>query len=266
MDNVELKKGDTFILDDDLENEGTQYRCGFQHIPVLNDLQLNDDLLINDGLLKLRVCQTSKHHVVTKVERGGKLSSYKGVNIPYLKSKVSSLSEEDLQNIQFVNTLDCIDWVALSFVRSEQDVSKLRDLLLDRGDHMSKSKVPKIMAKIETLDALENLDKIIEISDAIMIARGDLGIEVGIEKLPAIQRDILKKCTLHNKHVVVATQMFESMIENQIPTRAEVNDVAHAIWDGATGVMLSGETSVGKYPVETANMMRVVINETTLEK
>jgi pyruvate kinase len=184
--------------------------------------------------------------------RGGVLKSNKGLNVPYVDIEYE-ITEKDKQDIEMVNELN-VDWVALSFVQTHLDVVKISKLI---------KKPIKIMSKIECPKAVDNLNKIVDVSDGILIARGDLGLELGIEKVPFVQKLAIKKAVSKSCDVIVATQMLESMINSKVPTHAEVSDVANAILDGATGVMLSAETSIGKYPLECVKIQRKIMDETT---
>ena len=220
------------------------------------DAQPGEAILLDDGKIKLEVVSTDRiNKVVAKVIYGGKLTSKKGVNLPNTSISLPSLTERDLENAAFALEYN-VDWIALSFVRSAYDLLPLRDML------RAKKKFARIIAKIEKPEALENIDDIIDASNGIMVARGDMGVEVPFDRVPMIQKMIVKKCIEQAKPVIIATQMLESMITNFRPTRAEANDVANAVLDGADAVMLSGETSVGKYPVDTVKAMRQIIQWT----
>jgi len=224
------------------------------------DVTIGERILVDDGKLIFEVRSTNKKDTVTtKVIAGGPLSSKKGVNLPQTKISQPSLTEKDIKDALFLLEHD-VDYLALSFVRKKQDILDLRKII---DEHHGTA---KIIAKIEKPEALEEIDGIISASDAVMVARGDLGVEVDFHKVPLIQKDIIKKCHRKSKPVIVATQMMESMITNPTPTRAEANDVANAVLDGADSVMLSGETSVGKYPVETVRNMQLIIDSTETQE
>ncbi len=221
----------------------------------IEDVSVGERVLIDDGTLILEVTEiVDDRNAVLKVIHGGPLSSNKGVNLPDTHISLPCLTEKDLRDLEFILTQP-VNWIALSFVRSGHDVDELRELI-DNASHPA-----KVVAKIEKPEALSDINKIIKKSNAIMIARGDLGVEVPMEKLPGIQKRIITKCIQRARPVIVATQMMNSMIENPTPTRAEVTDVANAVLDGADAVMLSGETSVGKYPLETVRAMNRIIDE-----
>jgi len=212
------------------------------------DVKIGDMILIDDGKLELRVTEVRDIDVVCKVVYGGPLKSRKGINLPMSKVSAPSLTEKDLEDLMF-GLKHNVDWVALSFVRKEQDIISLRKII---NEHNSTT---RIIAKIEKPEALENIDSIIAVTDAIMVARGDLGVEIVMEEVPMVQKMLVQKCNKASKPVIVATQMMESMIENPRPTRAETNDVANAVMDGADALMLSAETAAGKYPIEVIRSM-----------
>ena len=220
------------------------------------EVKPGENVLIDDGKVKLEVVKTDrKSKVTTRVIHGGKLSSKKGINLPDTRISMPSLTEKDLADAAFALDYN-VDWIALSFVRSADDLIPLRELL------RAKKKFARIVAKIEKPEALENIDDIIDNSNGIMVARGDLGVEVPFDRVPMIQKMIVKKCIEQAKPVIIATQMLESMITNFRPTRAEANDVANAVLDGADAVMLSAETASGKYPVDSVKAMRQIIDWT----
>ena len=219
------------------------------------DVKPGERVALDDGKLRLEVLRTDgKSRVVTKVVHGGPLTSKKGINLPNTKVSLPSLTEKDKKDLNFILTQD-IDWVALSFVRSANDMVELKSLIKEKGSPA------RVIAKIEKPEALECIDEIIRESDAIMIARGDLGVEVPMQKVPLIQKDLIWRCMQQQRPVIVATQMMESMITDIMPTRAEVNDVANAVLDHADAVMLSGETSVGKHPVAVVQAMKKILME-----
>ncbi len=222
----------------------------YQHLP--RDVKKGDIILIDDGNIELRVLEKNEIEVVTQVLHGGVLKSKKGINLPDTNVSIPSLTEKDREDLAFGLSHD-IDWIALSFVRRAEDIRELRELICEKG------KWTKIIAKIEKPEAVENIDEIIEASDALMVARGDLGVEIPMEEVPLLQKKIIKKCNMAAKPVIVATQMLESMIQNPRPTRAEASDVANAILDGADAVMLSAETASGKYPALAVRSMAKII-------
>jgi pyruvate kinase len=222
----------------------------YKNLP--EDAEVDNLILINDGLIRLKIIEKKKNSVLCKIENGGILSPRKGMNLPGMKLSTPALTEKDFDDLNFL--LDKpIDYFALSFVRKADDIYELKDWL------KKKRKEIPIIAKIEKKEAIDEFDSILNIADGIMIARGDLGVELSPAKVPVIQKEIIKKCNETGRLVITATQMLESMISSPIPTRAEAADVANAVWDGTDVVMLSGETAVGKYPMETVKMMHEII-------
>jgi len=252
---IDLAGGDiiTFVSEECVGNKERIY-MSYQEFPL--DVNAGEVILIDDGKIKLEVTETDKKNTVkARVIYGGPLSSHKGVNLPDTKVSLPCLTDEDISNAIFAIEND-VDWIALSFVRKASDIRELKDLIKKKGGHAG------VIAKIEKPEALYEIDRIIALSDGIMIARGDLGVEMPFEEVPLIQKMIVKKCIEQSKPVIIATQIMESMISNFMPTRAESNDVANAVLDGADALMLSGETSIGKYPVETIYNMQKVIYHT----
>lgn len=226
---------------------------GYETFP--QDVKVGDFLLVDDGKLKLEVTATDgSKEVQAKVINGGILSSRKGVNLPNTSISLPSLTEKDKKDLEFALSQD-VDWIGLSFVRSARDIIELKSMISREQKHA------KVIAKIEKPEAIWEIEDIVTETDAVMVARGDLGVEVPMEKVPNLQKMIIKQCRLHAKPTIVATQMMESMITNFRPTRAEVNDVANAVMDGADAVMLSGETSIGDHPVEVIKAMNKIIRE-----
>ena len=219
------------------------------------DVNAKDKVLLDDGKLALKVVSTNKKDtVVLKVVFGGLLQSRKGVNLPNTPISLHCLTKKDKKDLEFVLS-EKIEWIGLSFVRKADDVRILKEIISKRNLHH------KVIAKIEKPEAIKNIDEIIDVTDAIMVARGDLGVEVPPQKVPVYQKMIVNKCIIHARPVVIATQMLESMLENPTATRAEVNDVANSVIDGADAVMLSGETSVGKHPLKAVDTMRKIIRD-----
>lgn len=218
------------------------------------DIRPGNSILIDDGKIKLTVLSTdSESEIVAKVIHGGPLHSKKGVNLPDTRISISGLTEKDRKDVAFILEHD-LDWIALSFVRKANDILELKKMIRE------KDKAAKVIAKIEKPEALKDIDGIIEAADAVMVARGDLGVEVSYDRVPYIQKLIVQKCIHKSTPVIIATQMLESMMSNFRPTRAEANDVANAVFDCADTVMLSGETSVGNYPIESINSMQQIID------
>jgi len=252
---LNLAEGDiiTFVTE---KCSGTKDHLYMSYQEFPKDVNPGETILIDDGKIKLEVIETNKNDIVkAKVVYGGPLSSNKGVNLPDTKVSLPCLSDKDISNAVFALDND-VDWLGLSFVRKASDIIELKNLIKKKKGHAG------VIAKIEKPEALLELDQIIDLADGIMVARGDLGVEVPFDQVPLIQKLIIEKCILHSKPVIVATQMMESMITNFKPTRAEANDVANAVLDGADALMLSGETSIGKYPVETIKNMQKIIDYT----
>ncbi len=214
-----------------------------------NEAMPGDRILLDDGLLELKVDRIRGQDIITKVIHGGQLKPRKGVNLPNVKLKISAITEKDRSDLKFAFDNN-LDYVALSFVRNSTDILELIEIMLKEYDR----KIP-IIAKIEKPEAYIDIDNIIKVSDAIMVARGDLGVETSPQEVPIMQKEIISKCNILGKPVITATQMLDSMINNPRPTRAEANDVANAILDGTDAIMLSGETASGKYPVESVKIM-----------
>ena len=248
---VEIKSGEKItITNDPVVGTSSLVSTVYQNLP--QDVVTGDRILIDDGNLEVVVNDTDGKNVNCTVIHGGILKSRKGINLPNTKVSAPSLTEKDIEDLAFGLSQE-VDWIALSFVRSAEDIVDLRERIEAEG------KVCKIVAKIEKPEALENIDSIIEATDGIMVARGDLGVEVPMEIVPLWQKKIVEKCKLACKPVIIATQMMESMIVNPRPTRAETNDVANAVLDGADAVMLSAETASGKYPVNAVKAMSSII-------
>ena len=234
---------------------GTAQRFSINYPKLPQDVKPGERILLDDGKLALEVVSSDgKKEFIAKVIHGGILSSKKGVNFPNTSISMPSLTEKDLEDLNFALENN-VDWIGLSFVRSARDIIELKHIILDK-----KGKA-KVIAKIEKPEAIEDIDNIIQESDGLMVARGDLGVEIPYQNVPIIQKMLINKSIIHAKPIIVATQMMESMITNISPTRAEVNDVANAVLDGADAVMLSGETSVGKFPVEVIKTMSNIVME-----
>ena len=251
---VELVNGsEVLIVTEKVLGTATKFSINYSLLP--EDVQPGERILLDDGKLALEVLKTDgKKEITARVIHGGILSSKKGVNFPNTKISMPSLTEKDLEDLQFALDQN-VDWIGLSFVRSARDIIELKHIISNR-----KCKA-KVIAKIEKPEAIEDIDAIILESDGLMVARGDLGVEIPYQNVPIIQKMLIKKCIVHAKPIIVATQMMESMINSISPTRAEVNDVANAVLDGADAVMLSGETSVGKFPVEVIRTMSNIVLE-----
>lgn len=249
-----LTTGATFkITTQELVGDDTQAYLSYTQFP--KDVKPNEIILLDDGKIQLRVLETNLTDTVTcEVVHGGVLTSRKGVNLPNTKVSIPSLTEEDMDNLTFALEQE-VEWIAMSFVRTASDIHLLKKLIADKGSPA------RVIAKIEKPEAIDNIDAIIEAADGIMVARGDLGVEMPMEDVPILQKMIVKKCRDAAKPVIIATQMLESMITNPRPTRAEVNDVANSVLDGADAVMLSGETSVGEFPeIVIETMAKVIVH------
>jgi len=251
---LKVKAGDIITLRSDIKTqEKVDNPLPIVYETFAKDVKSGDQVLIDDGKVELTVAYTDqKHTVKLKVESGDLIQSRKGVNLPMTQISVPTITEKDFKDIDFAIKHN-VEWLALSFVRTADDIRVLKELI------RLKNGISRIIAKIEKPEALANIDAIIKAADAIMVARGDLGVEIPMEEVPAWQKRIVRKCNKFGKPVIVATQVMESMTHNRRPTRAEASDVANALVDGADAVMLSGETSVGKYPVEVvASMNRIL--------
>lgn len=250
---ITLKEGQDFVLTiDDIEGDDTRVHINYPHLPA--EVAPGHIIFLHDGKKKLEVIEVNGNDVLCKVLIGGEIKGKRGVNLPDSAISVSCLTEKDKKDLEFGIKHD-VDFIALSFVRKPADIEELRAILKEK-----KSKA-KIIAKIETPQAIRNIDEIIDLADGIMIARGDLAIEVPTEKVPFFQKYMIKKCNELGKPVITATQMLESMIHSPVPTRAEVSDIANAILDGTDAVMLSEETTLGGYPVEAVRVMARVARE-----
>lgn len=253
---VTLKAGQTFILDTDQETPGNEQRIGLTYDKLAKNVSEGTKILIDDGKIALRVAEIKGSRVICTVINGGKVSNHKSINIPNVSIPMPYLSAVDKQDILF-GIEQGMDFIAASFVRTAEDVKKLRKFLKDNG-----GQAIRIISKVENGEGVEHLDEIIEASDGIMVARGDLGVEIPFKKIPAIQKTIIERCNEADKLVVTATQMLESMTQNPRPTRAEVSDVANAIYDGTTAIMLSGESAAGAYPAEAVKTMAEIAKST----
>jgi len=247
---IRLEAGAAFRLDLD-PAPGDERRARLPHPEIFAALRPETDLLIDDGKIRLRVESCSPDHALTRVVAGGPLSERKGVNVPDVLLPMSAMTEKDRRDLDFGLSLG-VDWIALSFVQRPQDMQELHDIVQGRAG---------IMAKLEKPAAIESLEEIVRLCDGVMVARGDLGVELPAEQVPRIQKRIVRECRRAGKPVIVATQMLESMIQSPVPTRAEASDVATAIYDGADAVMLSAESASGRYPVEAVSTMSRIIAE-----
>lgn len=249
-----LKDGQDFVLTT-REIEGDEKGCSINYEGLNEDVKEGNTILIDDGLIELQVQEVKGTDIFCRVINGGELGQRKGVNVPNVKIKLPALTEKDKEDIRF-GIREGFDFIAASFVRSADAILEIRRILEEEGANL------QIIAKIENAEGIENLDEIIDAADGIMVARGDMGVEIPAEKVPYLQKTIIAKCNEACKVVITATQMLDSMIRNPRPTRAEVTDVANAVYDGTDAVMLSGETAMGKYPIEALKMMATIVEDT----
>ncbi|HAX06454.1 MAG TPA: pyruvate kinase [Butyrivibrio sp.] len=246
---VIVEKGSLFTFDTDKETPGTRERIGLTYDKLAKNVEVGTRILVDDGKIDLKVTAIKGSKVICKVVTGGKLSNHKSINIPNVEIPMPYLNDVDKSDLLF-GIEHNVEYIAASFVRCADDLKKLRKFLKDNGGQDI-----KVISKIENGQGINNFDEILELSDGIMVARGDMGVEINFEKIPAIQKMMIEKCNREGKIVVTATQMLESMTENPRPTRAEVSDVANAIYDGTTVIMLSGESAAGRHPVEAVRTM-----------
>jgi pyruvate kinase len=246
-DAINLKQGDEIVLVA-TNTLGDEHKISTNFPALPQDVKPRDIILLDDGAIRLEVVDVGSDKVKCRVAVGGRLTSRRGINVPGVNLSVPSVTDRDLEYLSF-GIKEGVDFVALSFIREASDIRKVRQFLEQRGTHIP------LIAKIEKHEAVDNVDTIISESDGVMVARGDLGVEISLESVPLVQKEIIQKCNRSGKLVIVATQMLESMINLPFPTRAEVSDIANAILDSADAVMLSAETATGKYPVEATSMM-----------
>ena len=251
---VSLLQGEQLVLTTE-ECEGTKDRIYINYAGLPQDVKPGSHILIDDGLIDLEVQAAEGTEIRCRIVNGGELGEKKGVNVPNVRVNLPSLTEKDIEDIRF-GIREEFDIIAASFVRDGECIRQIRQILEEEGSDML------VIAKIENQEGIDHIDEIIREADGIMVARGDMGVEVAPEKLPHIQKEIIKKCNVAGKIVITATQMLDSMIRNPRPTRAEVTDVANAVYDGTDAVMLSGETAMGKYPFEALTMMAEILSDT----
>ncbi|TYQ18079.1 UNVERIFIED_CONTAM: pyruvate kinase [Acetivibrio alkalicellulosi] len=245
---VYLKEGESFVLVND-NISGDEKKVSISYKELYKDVKIGSSILVNDGLVELKVEKVKDKDIYCKVLNGGIIGDHKGVNVPGVEVHLPSLTQKDVEDIKFAIDNE-FDFVAASFIRKASDVIEIKKVLeRNNGQDIN------VISKIENREAIENVDEIIKVSDGIMVARGDLGVEIPVEEVPIVQKMIIEKCYRNGKPVITATQMLDSMIRNPRPTRAETSDVANAIYDGTSAIMLSGETAIGKYPIETLEMM-----------
>ncbi len=253
---VELIEGNTFAITTE-DVDGSNDRVSTDHKGIVNDVQVGKHILLDDGNLKLVVTDVTQTDVITKVLVGGVLKQRKGINLPGVTVSIPALTEKDKRDLVF-GLENGVDYVAVSFVQRPEDIALVREVM--RSANPAKEKTP-VIAKLEKPNAIENLEAILEVVEGVMLARGDLGVELSPEKVPSAQKHIIQRANETGKIVITATQMLESMKDNPMPTRAEASDVANAIFDGTDAVMLSAETASGSYPIETVKMMAAIAEE-----
>ncbi|MEU5701820.1 pyruvate kinase [Streptomyces aurantiacus] len=249
---VLLERGDTFTITVEEDTQGDRHTCGTTYSGLAADVTHGERILVDDGKVCLEVTSVDGPRVHTTVIEGGMVSDNKGLNLPGVAVSVPALSDKDEEDLRWALRTGC-DVIALSFVRSGRDIDEVHRIMKEEGRHLP------VIAKVEKPQAVDNIDDIVAAFDGIMVARGDLGVEMPLEQVPIVQKRAIKLAKRNAKPVIVATQMLDSMIENSRPTRAEASDVANAVIDGTDAVMLSGETSVGKYPVETVRTMARIV-------
>lgn len=251
-----LKEGDDFTFYCDEEVLGDSTKCSISYKELYNDVNVGGEILVDDGLLKFKITEILSDSIKCKVINGGIIKNNKGVNLPNVKVKLPSITKKDIDDIIF-GCENEVDFVAASFIRKASDVLDIRNVLDSNG-----GKHIQIISKIENQEGVDNIDSIIEVSDGVMVARGDMGVEIPIERVPIIQKKMIRKCNEAGKIVITATQMLDSMIRNSSPTRAEACDISNAIFDGTDAIMLSGESASGLYPIEAAKTMSKIAIET----
>ena len=251
---VHLTAGQEFTLTT-VQVEGDAHRCSITYGELPGDVKAGDTILLDDGLVRLTVLETSETEIRCRVENDGDMKNHKGVNVPGVRLNMPYMSQQDRDDLLF-GAEQGFDYVAASFVRSAADVRELRHVLDQAGSRM------RIIAKIENQEGVSNLPEILDAADGIMVARGDMGVEIDFAEIPLIQKNMIARCVACGKPVITATQMLDSMMENPRPTRAEITDVANAIYDGTSAIMLSGETAAGRYPVESVKTMDAIARRT----
>ncbi|MGL4108852.1 pyruvate kinase [Clostridium sp. LP20] len=255
-DGVELMKDQEFSFICGEEILGDNKRCSISYDILYRDVKIGGSILVDDGLLKFEIIDVIGKEIKCKVIAGGLIKNHKGVNVPNVTIQLPSITEKDIDDIIFGCKMG-VDFIAASFIRKASDILEVRKILKDNdGENIG------IIAKIESQEGVDNIDSIIEVTDGVMVARGDMGVEIPIEKVPIIQKSIIKKCNKAGKIVITATQMLDSMIRNSLPTRAEASDICNAIFDGTDAIMLSGESASGSFPIEAAETMSRIAKET----
>ena len=254
-DGVVLEKGQEFSFICGEEILGDSSRCSITYDVLYKDVQIGGTILVDDGLLKFQVVNIIGKEIKCIVKVGGTIKNHKGVNVPGVSIKLPSVTEKDIDDIRFGCKMG-VDFIAASFIRKASDILEVKKILKEENnDHI------QVIAKIESQEGVDNIDSILEVTDGIMVARGDMGVEIPIEKVPIIQKKIIKKCNDCGKVVITATQMLDSMIRNSMPTRAEASDICNAIFDGTDAIMLSGESASGNFPIEAAKTMAKIAQE-----
>ena len=255
-DGIQLKAGQNFTFICGKEILGDDNSCSITYEQLYQDVNIGGTILVDDGLLSFEILNIKDNNIICKVLNDGIIKNHKGVNVPNVSINLPSVTEKDKEDLIFGCKMG-VDFVAASFVRKASDVLEIRSLLNSHsGENI------QIIAKIESQEGVNNIDSILEVADGIMVARGDMGVEIPIEKVPIIQKNIIKKCNAAGKIVITATQMLDSMIRNSLPTRAEACDICNAIFDGTDAIMLSGESASGLYPIEAAKTMSKIAKET----
>lgn len=255
-DGIQLKAGQNFTFICGKEILGDDNSCSITYEQLYKDVNIGGTILVDDGLLSFEILNIKDNNIICKVLNDGIIKNHKGVNVPNVSINLPSVTEKDKKDLIFGCKMG-VDFVAASFVRKASDVLEIRSLLNSHsGENI------QIIAKIESQEGVNNIDSILEVADGIMVARGDMGVEIPIEKVPIIQKNIIKKCNAAGKIVITATQMLDSMIRNSLPTRAEACDICNAIFDGTDAIMLSGESASGLYPIEAAKTMSKIAKET----
>jgi pyruvate kinase len=253
---VELVEGTSYTVLCGEEIIGDETICSISYRDLYKDVKIGDYILIADGLVGLEVKEIEENKIHCTVKNTGTLGNFKNVNVPGVVTKLPAVTEKDVEDLKFGIEMG-VDIIAASFVRKAEDVLEIKKILNENGgSHI------RVFSKIENHEGVDNINEIIEVSDGIMVARGDLGVEIPLEEVPVVQKMVIRKCNESGKPVITATQMLESMSNNPRPTRAEVSDVANAVLDGTDAVMLSGETAGGKYPVETVLTMARIVERT----
>ena len=255
-DGVELEAGQNFTFICDKEILGNNKSCSITYEELYKDVNIGGTILVDDGLLSFEIIDIQDKNIICRLLNDGIIKNHKGVNVPNVSINLPSVTEKDKDDLIFGCKME-VDFIAASFVRKASDVLEIRDLL-----NSNNGKNIQIIAKIESQEGVNNIDPILSVADGIMVARGDMGVEIPIERVPIIQKNIIKKCNEAGKIVITATQMLDSMIRNSLPTRAEACDICNAIFDGTDAIMLSGESASGLYPIEAARTMSKIAKET----